>query len=89
MSVQFSPLLAFARALRTTRASDCGPLRPAVCDGGFLDDRDVPIVTIGPFVALDQALDQNGRVMFLSDIHAATLTPQLVQRSSKKGDASR
>jgi hypothetical protein len=64
-------------------------LRPAVCDGGFLDDRDVPIVTIGPFVALDQALDQNGRVMFLSDIHAATLTPQLVQRSSKKGDASR
>jgi len=63
--VQSSP--AFARAVRTTRAARCRPLRPAVCDGGFLDDRDFPIVTIGPFVALDQASDQNGRVMLLAD----------------------
>jgi hypothetical protein len=49
-------------------------LRPPVRDGGFLDDRDFPIVTIGLFLALDQALDQNDRVIFFSDIHAATFT---------------
>jgi hypothetical protein len=46
-------------------------------------------VTIGLFVALDQALDQNGRVMVRSE-HPRR-DPHRTDRatSSKKGDASR